>query len=235
MSDSSGGGLSDLDDINDLEMIMQQVQSEQEQEEAAERVRYRNYIYRQRLDVAERLMADYFGPNPKYPLYYFRKRYRMSRKLFLEIVSDEEHMLDFYDNLNGDQNIDDYDMAGDTSSTQARVYKDIQGIPWERLNITREGIQHKSRKGGKYYEFFHNTRLVKPTILHLQDLVWATSKHDVYVTSNSGNVSPIEIILIEDVTDVGKKGQLLDVKARFYRNFLHPSGKARIVTTDLIK
>ncbi|GKB19870.1 hypothetical protein Tco_0853793 [Tanacetum coccineum] len=39
MSDSSGGGLSDLDDIDDLEMIMQQVQSEQEQEAAAERVR----------------------------------------------------------------------------------------------------------------------------------------------------------------------------------------------------
>ncbi|GKE18168.1 ALP1-like protein [Tanacetum coccineum] len=76
MSDSSGGGLSDLDDIDDLEMIMQQVQSEQEQEEAAERVRYRNYIYRQRLDVAECLMADYFGTNPKYPLYYFRKRVR---------------------------------------------------------------------------------------------------------------------------------------------------------------
>ncbi|GJW12276.1 hypothetical protein Tco_1578103 [Tanacetum coccineum] len=53
MSDSSGGGLSDLDDIDDLEMIMQQVQSEQEQEEAAERVRRRNYIYRQRLDAEE--------------------------------------------------------------------------------------------------------------------------------------------------------------------------------------
>ncbi|MFS7915843.1 putative ribosomal protein L9 [Helianthus anomalus] len=39
-----------------------------------------------------------------------------------------------------------------------------------------------------------------------------------------------KIILIEDVTDVGKKGQLLDVKAGFYRNFLHPTGKARIVT-----
>nr|GEV28688.1 protein ALP1-like [Tanacetum cinerariifolium] len=87
MSDSNGGGLSDLDDIDDLEMIMQQVQSEQEQEEAAERVRHRNYIYRQRLDAAKRLMAHYFGPNPKYPLYYFQKRYRMSRKLFLEIVS----------------------------------------------------------------------------------------------------------------------------------------------------
>ncbi|KAI3679466.1 hypothetical protein L2E82_51377 [Cichorium intybus] len=44
-----------------------------------------------------------------------------------------------------------------------------------------------------------------------------------------------KIILIEDVTDVGKKGQLLDVKAGFYRNFLHPSGKARIVTPILLK
>ncbi|KAJ0941279.1 putative ribosomal protein L9 [Helianthus annuus] len=44
-----------------------------------------------------------------------------------------------------------------------------------------------------------------------------------------------KIILIEDVTDVGKKGQLLDVKAGFYRNFLHPTGKARIVTPVLLK
>ncbi|GJT25088.1 ALP1-like protein [Tanacetum coccineum] len=87
MSDSSGGGLSGLDDIDDLEMIMQQVQAEREQEEEVERVRHLNYIYRKRLDAEERLMADYFGPNPKYPEYYFRKRYRMSRKLFLEIVS----------------------------------------------------------------------------------------------------------------------------------------------------
>ncbi|GJV19783.1 hypothetical protein Tco_1368803 [Tanacetum coccineum] len=60
---------------------------------------------------------------------------------FAILFGDEGHMLDFDDNLNGDQNIDDYDMVGDTSSTQARVYKDIQGIPWERLNITREGYK----------------------------------------------------------------------------------------------
>nr|GFC54702.1 hypothetical protein [Tanacetum cinerariifolium] len=74
MSDSSDDGLSDLDDIDDLEMIMQQIQAEQEQEEEVERVRHRNYIYRERLYAEERLMADYFGPNPKYPEYYFRKR-----------------------------------------------------------------------------------------------------------------------------------------------------------------
>ncbi|GKC60391.1 ribonuclease H-like domain-containing protein [Tanacetum coccineum] len=81
MSDLDGGDLSDVDDFDDLEMIMQQVQSEQQEEEEAD------YIYREHLDAEERLMADYFGPNPKYPLYYFQKRYRMSRKLFLEIVS----------------------------------------------------------------------------------------------------------------------------------------------------
>jgi large subunit ribosomal protein L9 len=44
-----------------------------------------------------------------------------------------------------------------------------------------------------------------------------------------------KIILKEDVVDVGKKGQLLDVKAGFYRNFLLPTGKAQIVTPDLLK
>ncbi|KAF9610703.1 hypothetical protein IFM89_024142 [Coptis chinensis] len=98
----------------------------------------------------------------------------------------------------------------DTSATQARRGKDIQGIPWERLNITREKHrqtrieQYKNyenvpssgevvdkeckqmEKGGNFYEFWHNTRLVKPTILHFQlrNLVWATSKHDVYLMSN---------------------------------------------------
>ncbi|WOG95918.1 hypothetical protein DCAR_0415247 [Daucus carota subsp. sativus] len=43
-------------------------------------------------------------------------------------------------------------------------------------------------------------------------------------------VSPVFVIIIlkEDVVDVGKKGQLLDVKAGYYRNFLLPSGKAQI-------
>ncbi|KAK9138960.1 hypothetical protein Sjap_009554 [Stephania japonica] len=109
--------------------------------------------------------------------------------------------------------LDGYDMltkVTDTTAAQARRGKDIQGIPWERLNITREKYrqtrieQYKNyenvpssgelvdkeckqmEKGGNYYEFRHNTRLVKPTILHFQlrNLVWATSKHDVYLMSN---------------------------------------------------
>ncbi|GJS99376.1 peptidyl-prolyl cis-trans isomerase CYP40-like protein [Tanacetum coccineum] len=94
MSDSSGGDLSDVNDFDDLEMIMQQVQAEkEEEEEEVERVRHRNYIYRERIEAKERLKADYFGPNPKYSLYYFRKRYRMSRELFLEIVSGIENYI----------------------------------------------------------------------------------------------------------------------------------------------
>ncbi|KAG6470982.1 hypothetical protein ZIOFF_072071 [Zingiber officinale] len=43
-----------------------------------------------------------------------------------------------------------------------------------------------TEKGGMYYEFQRNTRSVKSTILHFQlrNLVWATSKHDVYLMSH---------------------------------------------------
>jgi len=41
--------------------------------------------------------------------------------------------------------------------------------------------------------------------------------------------------LKEDIVDVGKKGELLDVKAGFFRNYLFPSGKAQIATAALLK
>ncbi|KAG8387584.1 hypothetical protein BUALT_Bualt02G0036500 [Buddleja alternifolia] len=44
-----------------------------------------------------------------------------------------------------------------------------------------------------------------------------------------------KIILKEDVTALGKKGQLMDVKAGYYRNYLLPMGVASIVTPGLIK
>ncbi|KAG5555651.1 hypothetical protein RHGRI_006338 [Rhododendron griersonianum] len=100
-------------------------------------------------------------------------------------------------------------MAG-TSPAQARKGKDIQEIPWERLNITREKYRQTrleqyenyedvlqsgegsekdckvTMKGGMYYEFRRNSRSVKSTIPHPQcrDFVWATSKHDVYLMSH---------------------------------------------------
>ncbi|KAH1208820.1 putative WD repeat-containing protein C2A9.03 [Glycine max] len=98
----------------------------------------------------------------------------------------------------------------DTTAAEARRGKDIQGIPWDRLSISREKYrqtrldQYKNYenipqsgemsekeckatdKGGKYYDFWQNTRSVKSTILHFQlrNLVWSTSKHDVYLVSN---------------------------------------------------
>ncbi|KAK3155121.1 hypothetical protein QOZ80_2BG0199140 [Eleusine coracana subsp. coracana] len=113
-----------------------------------------------------------------------------------------------------DSEEDDYgpsnDKIPDTSSADARKGKDIQGIPWERLAITREKYRQtrleqyknyenitnsgeeamkdckQTEKGGMYYEFRQNTRAVKSTILHFQlrNLVWATSKHDVYLMSH---------------------------------------------------
>ncbi|KAI4344865.1 hypothetical protein L6164_012052 [Bauhinia variegata] len=127
---------------------------------------------------------------------------------FIDEIDDEN-----YGGDGGDIGVDEYEMitkGTDTSAAQARKGKDVQGIQWDRLNITRERYrmtrleQYRNyenipssgeavdkeykqvEKGGNYYEFFHNTRLVKPTILHFQlrNLVWATSKHDVYLISN---------------------------------------------------
>ncbi|KAF9688325.1 hypothetical protein SADUNF_Sadunf02G0185800 [Salix dunnii] len=158
----------------------------------------------------------------------------------MNYMAEEADMVDFVDEMVGgaaaaaagvveDVEADEYDLitkVTDTSSGQARNGQDIQGIPWERLNISRENYrstrleQYKNyeniplsgeavdkeckqmEKGGHYYEFFYNTRSVKPTILHFQlrNLVWATSKHDVYLMSNysvmhwssiSGNLSEV--------------------------------------------
>lgn len=128
---------------------------------------------------------------------------------------DDEMEEEFYDgDRSRGEDFDEYDLltrVTDTSSAQARRGQDIQGIPWKRLQITRQDYrqtrvqQYKNyenipssgelmdkkckqvEKGGNYYEFQYNTRLVKPSILHFQlrNLVWATSKHDVYVLSNS--------------------------------------------------
>ncbi|GJR52037.1 RNA-directed DNA polymerase, eukaryota [Tanacetum coccineum] len=83
MSDSSFSDSSDLDDIAEYEMIMEINNEDQDEVEA---VPMRTYINRERDVAEERLMADYFGPHPKYPAEYFRRRYRMNRELFLEIV-----------------------------------------------------------------------------------------------------------------------------------------------------
>ncbi|CAI5472052.1 unnamed protein product [Closterium sp. Yama58-4] len=107
---------------------------------------------------------------------------------------------------NSDDDNDLLEGPEDVSARQVRRGRDIQGIPWERLHLSREKYramrlqQYKNYKnldvsldfvdkemqqvttGSTFYEFTHNTRAVKSTIVHFQlrNLVWATSAHDVY-------------------------------------------------------
>ncbi|GAB2210046.1 hypothetical protein Droror1_Dr00015299 [Drosera rotundifolia] len=138
---------------------------------------------------------------------------------YMDEQDDAEAVVDYADEdhlaiEDGDPGVEEYYLltkVTDTSAAMARKGKDIQGIPWDRLNITRDKYrltrleqyrnyenilrsgelvskecQHVNRNG-KYYDFFYNSRFVKPTILHFQlrNLVWATTKHDVYFMSDN--------------------------------------------------
>ena len=50
--------------------------------------RGRRNIPRDRVEANERLMRDYFGEDPTYSPDVFRRRFRMSRELFKQIVED---------------------------------------------------------------------------------------------------------------------------------------------------
>lgn len=128
----------------------------------------------------------------------------------------------------------------DTSAAEARKGQDIQGIPWNKLSITRDKYrqtrleQYKNyenvpnsgeasakgctptTKGGKFYEFWRNTRSVRSTILHFQlrNLVWASSKHDVYLMSN------YSVIHWSALT--GEKTEVLDVSGHVAPSEKHP-------------
>ncbi|CAI9755051.1 unnamed protein product [Fraxinus pennsylvanica] len=127
-------------------------------------------------------------------------------------MDDESQGRDF---SGSESDLDEYDYMNnrmqDISAAQVRSGRDIQGIPWGSLGITREryrktrlehynnyenipqsgeGLEKEckiTKKGSSYYEFRHNSTSVKSTILHLQlrNLVWPTSKHDVYFMSQS--------------------------------------------------
>ncbi|VVA95693.1 unnamed protein product [Arabis nemorensis] len=125
---------------------------------------------------------------------------------FGEIDLKSETDSDFEDDFETSQS----KMESDTSALEARNGKDIQGIPWERLNYSRDQYREKRlnqyknfeslfrsrqeldkeclqvEKGSTFYDFQFNTRLVKSTIVHFQlrNLLWATSKHDVYFMKN---------------------------------------------------
>ncbi|GJS27404.1 ribonuclease H-like domain-containing protein [Tanacetum coccineum] len=77
--------MSDLDDIADIYLVMQLINEDQQMQGESSRDS-RKAINREREMAEARLMADYFCPSPKYPDYYFRRRYCMNLGLFLEIV-----------------------------------------------------------------------------------------------------------------------------------------------------
>ncbi|KAK3146829.1 hypothetical protein QOZ80_3BG0272980 [Eleusine coracana subsp. coracana] len=128
-----------------------------------------------------------------------------------EPVDDMEEEEEYHEPVVRDSDAEEEDdqlpKLSDTTSADLRSGKDIQGIPWEKMAITRETYrqarleQYKNyenvpnsgeealtackstEKGEIYYEFRRNTRSVKSTISHFQlrNLVWATTKHDVYL------------------------------------------------------
>ncbi|CAN6894829.1 unnamed protein product [Brassica oleracea] len=122
--------------------------------------------------------------------------------------AEAEHMEDD-DTLGAD--FENLMCSADTTASQAPNRKDIQGIPWDKLSLTREEYRKSrlqsyrnyenipnsgeasgkdcldSEKGSSFYMFKKNFRSVTPTILHFQlrELVWATSNHDVYLMCNN--------------------------------------------------
>ncbi|XP_047961841.1 protein ALP1-like [Salvia hispanica] len=78
----------------EFEELVAAVQAEANEEEAAlaaaaaiPRPRYhRRYINHDHAGADQRLMEDYFGDNPRYPPEIFRRRFRMSQRLFIHIA-----------------------------------------------------------------------------------------------------------------------------------------------------
>ena len=79
-----------MDPFEQMRRIMEESLEEdrrREKEAAAPPRRRRTYIHRNREEAAARLERDYFSPNPVWGDIYFRRRFRMSRPLFLHIAN----------------------------------------------------------------------------------------------------------------------------------------------------
>ena len=60
-------------------------------------VRRRAHLFRDRDAANNRLMQDYFVDNPRYPEHIFRRRFRMSKRLFLRIAGDLEREFEYFE------------------------------------------------------------------------------------------------------------------------------------------
>ncbi|XP_047961661.1 uncharacterized protein LOC125206452 [Salvia hispanica] len=71
--------------------LIQEVQREADEETAAaaipREILHRRTIPRDHVGAADRLMADYFSADPRYPAEIFHRRFRMSRPLFTHIAT----------------------------------------------------------------------------------------------------------------------------------------------------
>ncbi|GFY85808.1 transducin/WD40 repeat-like superfamily protein [Actinidia rufa] len=87
------------------------------------------------------------------------------------MVEDDYDMTDFEEDIDSQRNgvdesldsdfEDDFEMSKpktDTSAVEARNGKDIQGIPWERLNFTRDKYREMRLKQYKNYENLSRSR-----------------------------------------------------------------------------
>ncbi|XP_047953967.1 uncharacterized protein LOC125200352 [Salvia hispanica] len=70
-----------------MEQSLEEDRRREEEEAAARQKRTRKYIHRDREQAAARLVRDYFSNNPRWDDTYFRRRFRMSRPLFLHIAN----------------------------------------------------------------------------------------------------------------------------------------------------
>jgi len=86
---------------------------------------------------------------------------------YMEDVDDEMDEDDLDEDFRGDDmaasdsDVDEFDYSNnkiaDTSADQARKGKDIQGIPWDRLSITRETYRQTRLEQYKNYENVPNS------------------------------------------------------------------------------
>ncbi|RLM87188.1 putative WD repeat-containing protein C2A9.03-like isoform X2 [Panicum miliaceum] len=129
----------------------------------------------------------------------------------LELLDDYDDLeFDRFGVAAGDTSRQNKNKHYTTSAAEYRNGKDMQGIPWERLHYSRDDYRGRRLneymnyeslfrshelldseckqvdKKGTFYDFCFNTRLARSTVVHFQlrDLVWATSKHDVYMAQN---------------------------------------------------
>ena len=73
-----------------------EIERERVEAEAAQVIRRRNRVNRDRAQAEAGLRRDYFNPDQVYDQRHFEERFRMSRPLFLRIVGDLEQNFEYF-------------------------------------------------------------------------------------------------------------------------------------------